>query len=453
MRIVLRRFFECPRRCGAAAFVLTVGILLAHYAVKYGLNTPPATSGDELSYDSIGWNLAQGHGFAEGGGDAVFYRPYEQSGAFDADHIAQAIDSAPELVAYRPPLFPMSLAVLNTISGRQFWAVRVMNVLATAGTCGLLVWYLAKTQGRAAAMIVFIMFLAVDTRTRLYGRAILTEATATFLTTIVTLLLIQLGSRIQVRTVLFLGFTAGLLVLDRTVFALWLPGIVVLIVLLAARTSVQKQGKSLGNRCRSAVGVAGCFLAMTVAVVLPWAVRNVSVLDAMMPLGTQGMSQLPAGFSDHAVDRNGVWDMVPTDRLRKLVANESRTRLEEDVARAQLGRAEALAWIQDHPGRSIQLAGMKIRQEYRPRAWTEWLIGLSAVAGALLTIRRRDTRLFLALHAINSVAIGCTWSVEGRFVVPLMFSIHILAAQSLAFPFRSREEPNAAALGNAKTAA
>ncbi len=57
MRIILRRFFECPRRCGAVAFLLTVSVLLTHYSVKYGLNTPPATGGDEWSYDIIGWNL------------------------------------------------------------------------------------------------------------------------------------------------------------------------------------------------------------------------------------------------------------------------------------------------------------------------------------------------------------------------------------------------------------
>lgn len=447
MRIILLRFFECPRRCGAVAFLLTVSVLLTHYSVKYGLNTPPATGGDEWSYDIIGWNLAQGSGFAEGGGDESFYRPYELAGAFDAASTAHALDSAPELVAYRPPLFPMSLAVLNTISGRQFWAVRVMNVLAIGGTCGLLVWYLAKTQGRAAAMIGFIMFLAVDTRTRLYGRAILTEATATFLTTAVTLLLIQFSSRMQVRTVLFMGFAAGLLVLDRTVFVLWLPGLVVMVCLLAIRTSMRKPGETLRQHWQSAVVMAGCFLGITIAVVLPWAARNVSVLNAMMPLGTQGMSQLPAGFSDHAVDRKGVWDLVPTIRLKKLVANDSMTRLERDVARAQLGRAEAVDWIQHNPGQSIQLAGMKVWQEYYPRARTEWLIGLSAVAGVLLTIRQRDTRLFLALHAVSCMAIACTWSVEGRFVVPLMFSIHVFAAQSLAFPFRTREERNAKPTG------
>jgi len=447
MRIILRRLFECPRRSGVVAFLLTVAVLLTHYSVKYGLNTPPGLGGDEWSYDIIGWNLAQGAGFAEGGGGESFYRPYELSGAFDAAYTAQALESSSELVAHRPPLFPMSLAVLNTISGRQFWAVRVMNVLAIGGTCGLLVWYLAKTQGRAAAMIGFIMFLAVDTRTRLYGRAILTEATATFLTTVVTLILIQFSSRTQVRTVLVMGFATGLLVLDRTIFVLWIPGLIVVVLLLTSRISMRKPGQTLRGHYQSAVVVVGCFLGITVAVVLPWAVRNITVLDAMMPLGTQGMSQLPAGFSDHAVDRRGVWDLEPTIRLKKQVANDSMTRLERDVARARLGRAEALDWIQHNPVQSIRLAGMKIWQEYYPRTRPEWLIGLCALTGVLLTIRQRETRLFLALHVVNCVAIACTWSVEGRFVVPLMFSIHVFSAQSLAFPFRSIEQQDAESAG------
>jgi hypothetical protein len=63
----LRRFCERPRAWGAAAFFLTVCLLLGHYAVKYGLNVAPSPAGDEFSYDSIGWNLAHGAGYAEGG--------------------------------------------------------------------------------------------------------------------------------------------------------------------------------------------------------------------------------------------------------------------------------------------------------------------------------------------------------------------------------------------------
>ncbi len=444
MRIVPGRCARSPSICGAAAFILTVIVLLGHYSVKYGLNVPPSTSGDELSYDSIGWNLAHGFGFAEGGYDQDFRRPYEQVGDWGPHLVGRTAN--PELVAHRPPLFPLCLAGLNTVGGRQFWAVRTLNVLATAGTCGLLVWYLVLTQGRAAALIGFFMFLVVDTRTRLYGRAILTEATATFLTTLATLLLIQLYGRYRISTVLMLGIVGGLLVLDRTVFALWLPGMAVIVFALTARVVISSAKQRPGRRWRHAFFAAGLFISVTILVVMPWAIRNVRVLGTMMPLGTQGMSQLPAGFSDLAVQRNGLWSNEPTVRLHRSLDHESlTTRLERDVARARLAKEEAFQWIQDNPGQSVWLAVFKVWQEYRPRAAPEWLIGLSALVGALLSLRHSDTRIFLAVHTVSCVVIGCTWSVEGRFVVPLMFSTHVLAARTLSCPFVGRSDASGVA--------
>ena len=433
----LRSCAANPCVTGGVAFLLTVLILLSHYAVKYGLNTPPSTSGDEVSYDRIGWNLAHGAGFAEGGNDPRFYRPYDQVGAYGPEHVAGRPYSQTELIAYRPPLFPVALAALNKVCGRQFWAVRTLNVAATAVTCGMLVWYLTKTQGHAAALISVVMFLVVDTRTRLYGRAILTEATAMCLTTVATVLLIRLADKVRLRTVMITGFVAGLLILDRTLFSLWLPGMAVIVFVLGRRTSSDSFADRPTRRRFAGIPVTLAFLAVTMLVVLPWAVRNIVVLGAVMPLGTQGMTQLPAGFSDHAVEVNGVWDSDPAKRLALTIESGAMTRLERDVARARLGQSTAFKWIRQNPGTSIRLAGMKVWQEYRPRIFTEWFIGLSALGGLMLSTGRRDTRLFVALHAVNCIAIGCTWSVEGRFVVPLMFSIHVLAATALAYPVRA----------------
>ncbi|MEO2036420.1 MAG: phospholipid carrier-dependent glycosyltransferase [Planctomycetaceae bacterium] len=431
----LRRFCERPRAWGAAAFFLTVCLLLGHYAVKYGLNVAPSPAGDEFSYDSIGWNLAHGAGYAEGGDDPEFYLLYDQANAFDRQHVANRVNQKPERVAYRPPLFPVLLAGLNTVFGRQFWAVRTLNVLATAGTCGLLVWYLTKTHRSGVALIVFAMFLVVDTRTRLYGRAILTEATATFLTTAATVVLIHLGTRVQLKSVILLGIIVGMMVLDRTVFALWLPGLAVIVFVLSWRAPADPATNAGKHRWRNGLSMTLVFLTAAGFVVLPWAVRNVSVLGVMMPLGTQGMAQLPAGFSDLAVENRGVWDLEPSKQLEQLIDDKSMTRLERDVARAELGRTTAFRWIGEHPGTSIRLAGMKIWQEYRPRSWTEYLIGTSALVGLLLSLGRNDTRIFLTLHAVSCFSIGCTWSVEGRFVAPLVFSIHVLAAVALVAPF------------------
>ncbi len=432
-----RRSTRNPCVFGGAAFVLTVLILLIHYAAKYGLNAPPSTTGDEISYDRIGWNLAHGAGFSEGGDDPEFFRPYDQVGAYSPEHVARRHFSQAEPVAYRPPMFPLALAGLNVVCGRQFWAVRILNVLATAGTCAVLVWYLTKAHGRAAALTAFCMFLVIDTRTRLFGRAILTEATATFFMTIATMLLIQLSDIVRLRTVMLLGIVAGVMVLDRTIFALWLPGMALIVYALSRCTSSDGAASGALRCMRGGFPVAAVFLVVTGIVVLPWAVRNISVLGAMMPLGTQGMTQLPAGFSDHAVEMEGVWDPEPAAQLVRMIDAGATTRLERDVDRAHLGKTTALSWIRQNPQASLWLAGMKVWQEYRPRAFTEWFISVSALAGLLLSVGRRDTRIFLALHTVNCFSIGCTWSVEGRFVVPLMFSIHVLAAVALSYPLRA----------------
>ena len=434
MRTLLRRSLDCPRFCGFTAFVVSTLVLLGHYSVKYGLNTPPSTSGDELSYDSIGWNLAHGEGFAEGGSDPIFHGPYEQTGQSDSENTGGHDSRQPEPVAHRPPLFPVALAGLNTVFGRQFWSIRVMNVIASAATCGLLIWYLTGTERHTAAVIAFCMFLVVDTRTRLYGRAVLTEASATFLTTIATLLLIQLSHTTRLRNVVLLGIVVGVMVLNRTVFVLWMPGIALIVAALIYRNDHVSSTLS-GIHCwRKAFSMTLVFLFCAVLVILPWGWRNVRVLGAMMPLGTQGMTQLPAGFSDRAVRTGGVWQIESSRQLTKSIDLNSMSRLERDVVRARLGKTAAFEWIRNHPGTSIWLAAIKILQEYRPRSLTGWLIGSSALGGLILTIRRKETHVFLALHTVSCFAIGCTWSVDGRFVVPLMFAIHVPAAVALATP-------------------
>ncbi|MCA9060826.1 MAG: hypothetical protein KDA85_20075, partial [Planctomycetaceae bacterium] len=82
----------------------------------------------------------------------------------------------------------------------------------------------------------------------------------------------------------------------------------------------------------------------------------------------------------------------------------------------------------------ILLGGLKIVQEYRPRSLPATLILLAAMIGAQRSWRQPDTQVCLMLHAANMVGIALTWSVEGRFVVPLLFSIHILAARGFSWP-------------------
>jgi 4-amino-4-deoxy-L-arabinose transferase-like glycosyltransferase len=417
------RFFNRPDVVGWVAFAVAATVLLIHYSTKYGLNVAPGPTGDEPSYDNIGWNLSHGQGYAEGSLDEDFLKPY--SGA--ARQPLPGATSEAQLVAYRPPLFPFLLSGLNRLFGRQFWAVRTMNVIAMAATAGLLVWYLAKTQKLTTAAIGFVLFLIVDTRTRLYGRAILTEATATLLMSIVTLLFIKMTSRKGYAWPTMLGGVFGILILDRSMFVLWIPMMTLAVLLLPPHS---KSSDAPMHRQRLLQTVF--WLIALTAVLLPWAIRNITVLDRFMPMGTQGMMQLSAGFSDQAVVRQGVWNREAEDAVGESIDTAGLTRLETEVAVADESRRRAFAWIRNHPIRAIVLGGHKCWQEYRPRSTTEWLIACFAVLGAVTSIHQRDTQHLLLLHLINATTIAATWSVEGRFVVPLLLSIHILAAQGAA---------------------
>ncbi|MCH2202229.1 MAG: glycosyltransferase family 39 protein [Fuerstiella sp.] len=423
-----------PRTVATIVFLASIVILLGHYAIKYGLNDPPSIRGDEMSYDMVSWNLAKGNGFSEQVNDSIFWEPYVAAGKITPAQ-ARREQLNPVVVTHEgPPLFPYLLSLFNRQFGRQFWSVRIVNVLATSGTAGMLVWYLLRTGNFASAFFGFVCFLIADTRTRVYGRAVLTEATATFLLTIVTILLLLLLQHWRRRTLILLGITVGLLVLDRTIFALWLPGLALLVGRLSYQAPTKKTDVHLPPSRKRALASAFFFLAISGLVLLPWGVRNVLLLKAPMPFGTQGMSQLPAGFSDLALERRGLWSAEPTHRLKRKVAHFS-TRQERDVARARLGRQEAIDWIWGHPTDALRLAGMKIWQEYRPRLPGEWFICVMAVVGFLLTLRRSDTRVFMGLHLISCFVIAVTWSVEGRFVMPLMFTTHVFAARPVAILF------------------
>ena len=411
----MRNALRNPRWLGWFAFALTTVVLLSHYAWKYGLNVAPSTSGDEISYDMIAWNLSHGAGFAEGGITEEFRRLYDRD---QPDQLPQQPPAAPQLVAYRPPLFPVVISGLNRLLGRQFYGVRIVNVLALATTAGLLVWYLAAEQGAIAAFSAFVAFLVLDTRTRLYGRAILTESLAVLLLTIITLILLRLRASSRTSVLAATGATVALLILDRTMFVLWVPLLLLFLLCLPAVSPVTWKDRFVHT---------SVFLAAVLICLTPWGLRNTLQLGRFMPMGTQGMGQLYAGYSDHAVNGRGVWTLNAERELRGELPEKQRTRLELEVALADIGRTKAIDWARSNASKIPLLAVQKVWQEYRPRSASACLILGAAVLGALSTLGQHDTRVLLLLHAMNAIVIGATWSVEGRFVVPLLFSIHVLA--------------------------
>lgn len=422
-----------PWGLSIAAFLLCWGVFLTYYHFKFHLNVPPATSGDEIDYDSIGWELSHDRGFRIDTGQPEFRAPYDRAAA----HAPRFQLGPPQqtIVTYRPPLFPWAISIMNRCFGRQFWSIRVMNAGFMAATLMLIVLVLSRRFGWQGALAATVLFMIVDVRTRLYGRAILTESMALFLCTVTLLALLRLHELLQRQQkratlqTLLTGVAFGSGILTRSLLILWLPGLTLLVfwMICQQRMSVVK-----------AIAGTSLFLAGTGIVLTPWAVRNVQVTGEWMPLGTQGLVQLSAAYGDPIWNSRGRWVNLDQFQAFDEVLDRSRTPLENEIAKAKWSRQQALNWIREHPLKTLALFPMKIFQESRPQSILEAMLLFFLIVGAIAERRTPLGQILLAVIAINLVAIGLTWSVDdGRFLVPVLFPIHVLAAIGLVKTLQS----------------
>src|SRR5262249_22714086 len=97
------------------------------------LNAPPEI-GDAHDYDAIGLQLSKGNGFSVNWDDPDYRAPYlqnNQDGRYD-----EFLNRQGEVItAYRPPLFPVLIAITHNLFGREFWPIRVLNGFSIALSC------------------------------------------------------------------------------------------------------------------------------------------------------------------------------------------------------------------------------------------------------------------------------------------------------------------------------
>ncbi|MEQ9408329.1 MAG: glycosyltransferase family 39 protein [Fuerstiella sp.] len=385
------------------------------------MNAPPSATGDEPSYDSIAWELSHGDGYAVDYTDPEFRAPYDKAAGSQPD-LFTLPDTLSGPVAFRPPLLPTINAGLNALFGRQFFALRLLNILLMSATAGLLTWFLWREGYAAVALLAAILFL-LDVRTRLYARALLTEAMACLLATLLTLVMVRLSRRMNRRDIALAGVLAGLSILTRSIVVLWLPGLLITVLWLGRRIHHQRWIQCLGR--------AGIFLTTALLVILPWSIRNIRLLDTFAPMGTQGWMEISAGYSEIAVQHGGVWQNLGAAGFFDDVDTTGLTGVQRELVLADYSRAAAFSWIRRHTSKIPLLAVMKVYHEFRPHSWYEALVLVLGALGAVTTIRQRSTQIFLALLLTNAAAIGLTWSVEGRFLVPQLFILYALSGKGL----------------------
>ena len=271
---------------------------------------------------------------------------------------------------------------------------------------------------------LLLAILLLDVRFRLYARAILTEACACFLCTLLTLTLLKLRERNTYRHIIAAGVLVGLSILTRTIVILWLPSLSLLVFVLLRRF----HSTSLSHGFKRTLTFAGC----TLLVISPWAIRNIQLLGTFAPMGTQRMMELSAGYSDIAWENHGVWQNLNTHRFFDGADFGNKAGFERELAVAEVSKARAMEWTRHNVAKLPALAAMKVANEFWPREIVEGVVLLLMLIGIVRTRKSPTTVVLLGLLLTNVFAIAVTWSVLGRFLVPQMFVMYALAAASFS---------------------
>jgi 4-amino-4-deoxy-L-arabinose transferase-like glycosyltransferase len=408
---------------GTAAFVVRAGM-------QIGLSAVPGP-GDEAEYDLLAMQIVGGHGFRFDYDDRDWRRPYEQANHHgEYDLLLSRQGSAP--TTYRPPLFPAVMAALYAAFGRSFAVVRVFNCLVMAAAGAVAVGLVARRLGPLPGVLSGLLFAVIEHRARYHAGLVLTESLASLLAILLAAALFAMAKNGRLRAAVVAGLLLGLAVLNRPLVALWVPWI----VLLAWWVCPQRRLTAAATLAM----VAG-------AVVAPWGVRNSLLLGQFAPLGTHGQQNLAAAYSDEAVQRRGLWFRLDETGFFPPAIDDSQPGLEREKERAERSQRAALEWIRHQPHRAAVLVAMRIWQLWQPRMhWDALILGLMAF-GAVLWPAAAERRIFLMMLIANTIAVAVTWSVGGRFLVPLLPIVHAFAACGLwvallALTDRRRETRN-----------
>lgn len=387
---------------------LAFGIRLGLTAAFVGLGSPPDAQAnpDQLEFEAIAWQVAQGHGFSLETGEPTGRR---------------ALGAVATMV---PPYLA---------AGRSYAAGRLWLVLLSALTCGLCVWIGALSFGRIAGLLAGLG-LALYPGHAYYALHFVSETPFTFwLALAVALSLHGLRANWRWRHTLA-GAAWAMAVLAKPQFVLMIP-------LMLAFIGVY----SLAGLRRDAVAwwrmpaIVTCLTAA--ACIAPWIVRNHTVM------GTPGLSTIVGhtlwGSNNEVVLNDPVWcgRWVRTSDLERQLGLPLP---EGEAAANRAATAYAVAFAKSHRHELPGMAAKKLHRlitpwpvtDNQPVRWAEGLawccVGPLAAVGLLLGWRQHRVAICVLLTPVL-VTLGVTVVFYGsvRFRNALAPVLLVLSAGGL----------------------
>ncbi|WP_164100816.1 hypothetical protein [Candidatus Laterigemmans baculatus] len=408
-----------------AVFVVCFCLACFFFAVQVGrrdgLSAPPQPF-DSLDYDALAVQIAKGNGFSFDFRDPDFQRPYlaaadgERSHAtadVERDRIYQQrlADPLHGPTTFRPPGLPAVMAAIYQTAGRQFALVRLLNCAAMAAAISLTLVCAYRAAGLVAVVVGLFCGTIVDSVRPYISGDILSEPLATLAITVVFVLQLHYIRGPSLRRAVGIGGALGVAVLFRTAFVLWLP-VLLLAMVLPVPHSLRQVGwrRRLVDATVTAVVLAAC--------VAPWAVRNSLLLEEFKPLGLHGEINLAVAYSDRALQGGGLWyNPLPEDPAA--VAALPDRAVEREQWLAEQSRREAGRWLAENWRQVPRLIVARVRTEWWPTSRREILLLLLVAVGLVLYPRRDEQWLMVCFLVAASVAVAASWSVGGRFTVPV----------------------------------
>jgi 4-amino-4-deoxy-L-arabinose transferase-like glycosyltransferase len=347
--------------------------------------------------------------------------------------------------AYRPPLFPALLAVLDRVvgtgsAGTRWEAGRLLEAVLGAVVVALICVVGARVWDRRVGLVAGAL-ASVFPPLVLVGSALMSEPL--FIALMLGAVLAALEHRDsphRARWAVVTGALAGLTALTRS------NGILLLIPLWFLLW-FRRPRLTRASLTAPAVAVLAALVML-----VPWTVRNALVLHAFIPISTES-GYVVDGTYNRYVARETTYPALWTPPVAEIDQERAvNPHIDEQQLSSRLDR-QALHYATAHPGfiakvvrfsviRTLGLTGSGFERFLAPfesyPAWlaslsvyASWLVGLLALAGAFTTAARRAPP---ALWAVPATVVLSFIFVEGsiRFRSPADPFVLLLAALALS---------------------
>jgi 4-amino-4-deoxy-L-arabinose transferase-like glycosyltransferase len=403
-----------------AIFLASFGVYVMRASNSGALREPPET-GDGHDYDAIAFNVWQGRGYGYVWSDEEWRRPYVGIPRYRL-LLTRKSDYYP--TTYRPPAMPYLLSAVYALAGRNFTAWRVVNCSIAAGAITTAAVISAQFAGIPAAVITAAILLQSRELTR-YSGMFMTEPLATLMLALLAWTWVKAATDgWTAKRAIFSGIAMGGLLAARTIFILTTPVLLIL------------PGKDLSFGSKLAWKTKAICLAVAIIVISPWWIRNIVVLDAFMPLGTQGGINLPMGFGPHALRHQGIWASNPGDGWPEIAAQKLDI-VTSEVMLAKHRQKLTINWMMDNPGEVLHLMWLHVSQELKPGRdfYSRWLLPAAAVSAVVLW-KFPGVWVLVLIVCGNILSIGMTYSAGGRFMVPVQPLLAALVAAAVVYAVR-----------------